>query len=517
MDEIISQIINRINSETGWSNNQKIRYAYIELGKNIHKNFEFFYSCFDVMHEKNYTPEQLMQIYNNEEFTNFTICKDCVRMLKYIFDNCNIETQVMSYCKPYNYLVNGENVSIYHTFLCVNGDNDKKYFLTLNSDLANIQMHFQTEHFANNIDYFDEDGNQIYNGPKIEHSIMTFKELRELDNSLGYMQCVNEDNEIINLDYTNSIFDAIFKQNQKYNNYLDRIVYSENNVFYFKMLELLKSQDKDLLITDFKNINVVDVFKLEYFTCNLIKEKMHDDYNVIYNETDEQKLDEMLNSFDAENYLIYLYNKIPNNSLSNDIYNPKALLANCISFFRILEDITLNQKYNQNLYNKLNKLISKISYCFTDKCYRPNFNGEQSNDYILKKIELVLSDLLDCGFNTVFSEMELGEKISILDKLFEKTFPELKLCKDASKIDTKQNNRINRYIFFDKEANEYKYLIEIDSHNDENAINLVYNLSNGKNYIEGYDGDVSLFELLSNDKNIFYSNRVYKDNKLPIK
>ena len=75
-------------------------------------------------------------------------------------------------------------LDINHYFLCVN-DGKINYFLTLLSDLANIQNGLQTEHFGTNIKYYKEDDNgdlkQIYKAAEIEHGIITPEKLKEID------------------------------------------------------------------------------------------------------------------------------------------------------------------------------------------------------------------------------------------------------------------------------------------------------------------------------------------------
>ena len=98
MQEELNRIINHINSQTDWGNNEKLRYAYIELGKLVHKDPIFFYTIKNFLNEKEdlrYDIDTVDKIMNSNNDFNYTvICKNSADMLKYIFDHVGIESEI---------------------------------------------------------------------------------------------------------------------------------------------------------------------------------------------------------------------------------------------------------------------------------------------------------------------------------------------------------------------------------------------------------------------------------------
>lgn len=183
--KVSSEIISRINPE--WTDLQKIRFVYIELGKYLEKNTDFFLN--KKMTNGKMSSAELLEIYQENIIgvsfrDNFqeqyqVICRSAALFLKTIYDELGIESQYVYTLK--------EEEGIRHWFLAAKDGADGKFvFLTLAADLANIKNNFPTEHFANNILY-EYDGIQYYDAPsEIDHKAMTPQEIEELDFSLGY-------------------------------------------------------------------------------------------------------------------------------------------------------------------------------------------------------------------------------------------------------------------------------------------------------------------------------------------
>ena len=117
MESIINDIIQIINN-SDWNVDKKIRYAYLELGKHIHKNVEFFYTLFNKIKNGKYSSDEIKTIYTSNLFTDNVICRDVVLMLKYIFDNCGIESDVRRFCQVQECIVDGEKIGIQHKENC---------------------------------------------------------------------------------------------------------------------------------------------------------------------------------------------------------------------------------------------------------------------------------------------------------------------------------------------------------------------------------------------------------------
>ena len=94
MKNKLDQIIQEINDHPEWNKNTKIRYAYIELGKLVHKDYMFFYTIQNnlLTQEKQkieYNFETVERIMNTPNLFDYSvICRNTAEMLKYILTNC---------------------------------------------------------------------------------------------------------------------------------------------------------------------------------------------------------------------------------------------------------------------------------------------------------------------------------------------------------------------------------------------------------------------------------------------
>ena len=64
INEIISNIVNSVNKN--WPKLYQIRYAYVELGKYLQKNTDFFFSVDKKLGQNNLTYDEIAAIYNEE-------------------------------------------------------------------------------------------------------------------------------------------------------------------------------------------------------------------------------------------------------------------------------------------------------------------------------------------------------------------------------------------------------------------------------------------------------------------
>ena len=270
MQEQINKIINDVNEHASWNLNTKIRYIYIELGKIVHLNYRFFYSIYQLLdNSTKYTVDELKDMYDNTKPTYYAICKDLAYMLKMIFDGCNIESEIRDTCEQDTYKLDGKEFIARHFFVCVTGDHNKKYFLTLALDLPFIQMGMETEHFATNIVYKNYAGQQVYNGEQIHNTVMPKSELKKIDLELGYLGKNTEGKD----DYYNYSFKLLKESCKRYKNYIECLSTNKNNELYKLTIEHL-SEDSDSLSFDITKISPLkwDVFKLK--VSQLIKDKI---------------------------------------------------------------------------------------------------------------------------------------------------------------------------------------------------------------------------------------------------
>ena len=359
-NEIITQELNHIilviNNMKSWDDDTKIRYAYIELGKLIHKNVMFFYTIQNNLkgadkEEIRLKSNDISDIMNDDSFINSVVCITSANMLKYIFDNTNIESKIMETAKSDIYVDQYGEAKITHFFVCVTGNDSKKYFLTLNADLHNIQSGFATEHFANNIPYMYETGERAYVGEEIHNTVLTDEEIRVLDERIGYLNTYFNDSE--DLSYNDDI-----------NVLLRRLYYNKNS--YQSMLARETSQYFDLvkLLNGDKSLeevlkNPTNIYKDNseiYLHANLreidenrwndIKkfafvktiDKYFIEYNITFSNEDIDLLVSKISNLEFSDILNILRKNIPQEKKGDDL-SPNAVLAKLEGFLNSIDEL----------------------------------------------------------------------------------------------------------------------------------------------------------------------------------
>ena len=138
MQEELNRIIDYINSRTDWGKLEKMRFAYIELGKLVHKDVFFFYTIQNNLlngkEEFQYDIDTIDRLVNSTNAFDYkVICKNSADMLKYIYDHVGIECELRKTIKTDLYKSGDKEVVINHYFLVATGDEDKKYIYDLKS------------------------------------------------------------------------------------------------------------------------------------------------------------------------------------------------------------------------------------------------------------------------------------------------------------------------------------------------------------------------------------------------
>ena len=193
IDEVANSILSGINPN--WSNLYKIRYIYLELGKILSKDTDFFFSCDNKLFEYNLSYEEIKDIYESTTGKDFkVICRSACEILRYVLKKAGIEAEVIKQInKPININIDDKDLTINHYFLVAyDDDNNNAYFMTLASDLPFIKEGMKTRLFANDIPYkrINQDGieEQVYEGNEINNTVLSIDELRKIDEDIGYIK-----------------------------------------------------------------------------------------------------------------------------------------------------------------------------------------------------------------------------------------------------------------------------------------------------------------------------------------
>jgi len=502
MQEKLDIIIENINNNPNWSQNVKIRYAYIELGKIIHKNVNFFYTLYNKLGDKNLKTPELNEILSNK-FNESVICRTSAEMLKYIFDNTGISSKIIKTISEEKYQDEYGTTIINHYFLSAQGDDNKNYFLTLTADLHNIQAGFKTEHFAGNIPYRDKNGQQIYEGEEIKNFPMSAKEIEFLDQQIGYS------NDKYQQLYTDDLFRIINNAYYTNNYYLN--ILSKQTDFYYDLISLINGSESE----ETECINV-ELFKVKEETWNIVKKfvyytsmkKIFFDNEIELSVDEIQELTNLLNSNNFNEFNILLKEKLKNIPFKTkiDIFNPRAVLNKINEFVEDIDNIKNLSRDNSEeikiFKEKFEFDMNKICSYFIESKYLPPKNKRFTSEYIAHKIIVAFHQIFDFGNITSFNSMKVGEQSTIIGKILEIILKELEPKKHNPNYDSKKSpvkNRIITSVIIDKETNEYKYLMYITNDNYasdgnyDNGITLIFDLKN--NYIIS---DVGLGEIFLN-------------------
>lgn len=522
IDELANTIISKI--DPNWPNIYKIRYIYLELGKILAKDTDFFFSCDNKLFEYNLGYQEIKEIYESKTGKDFkVICRSASEILKYVLKKVGIESKVIKQInKPINITIDNKDLEINHYFLAVY-DNDKTYFMTLASDLPFIKEGMKTRLFANDIPYkrINQDGieEQIYEGDKINNSILSIDELRTIDEKIGYINTYyNYDNEDHHkkekyLQYNDAIL-LMIKDEMNYNKLYYKIEAEKTN--FYRSLYMFKGYNNRIISLSYNDFDQITKKDWKIWIRNLaymITKKLI----AITNE----KLEYNFRNFEYNDWLSYICNKLQTNillQLNDNNYNEsfenlyidkdfkynkwsKKIKKefNYTSTYDYNNIITILDKTNAlvNYINtengNFNELLNKLAFHFIRREYIIS-NKEQENfipnEYIAHKFRILFNYLFGCNYDTNdFNNREYSEQIVIIKEIIDLMFPELN--QNNSNINNYNNkysatqNRIHIYPV--KSMNDLQYSIVFNIIGDNQLGDYYYLYNPKKNYFKSVD------------------------------
>ncbi len=463
IEKLAEEIINGI--DPSWDTLTKIRYVYIEVGKRVVRDTDFFFSVDEKLGDKNLTVDEIVQIYDSEYGRgNKVICKSASNILKKVYDKLGIESKLIRYNNSVHWQNGKDILTIYHWFLAVK-DGDKTYFLTLNSDLPNIQMGLKTEHFANMIRHtriINGERVQIYEGEPITESIVDEKRLAEIDRKIGYIKNyyrVDSKSRKSN-DFKQDYDDAglVMLKNEIRGNklYYDLITYESDFYSYFQRIRLENGEKKSLFDEKVANISDEMWLKWKKKICKAVLEKLEKmlgiELNVIpYLDSKDWNYDIWLmrlcvlcedrilsyfnynNAVDTKDLRVDVQN-FKFNKWSGKIKTAFGYRNNPYDYNNVLLIIEkLNAIINavdRKDIKSFNKLYSLLAFHFipSNTIYENNIDGEGylSNLYIAKKFQKIFVNTFSCNsIRTNFNDMNYSEQVVIIKRVLEILFPEI--------------------------------------------------------------------------------------------
>lgn len=550
INEIINNIVLGVNSE--WPTINKIRYAYVELGKYLQKDTDFFFSVDKKLGSNNLTYEEISEIYNDETvLSTNVICKSASRLLKMVLDRLGIESKlVKSINNVMEYSDNDRNISINHWMLAAN-DGEHEYFCTLSSDLPYIQMGMETKHFAVNIPYVKElsDGTivQVYEGEEIKHSVLSHEQLKGIDIDIKYIKDYyryndsNQSSKDWHLQYGNASLNML-KDCIRGNKLFYELEINKSD-FFHNMMQFEGENGRTISFYDtpISSLSDGDWNKWIKVVCGEVLNKIsailgYDIYPIPPLESDHWNYEAWLLSLsfkiEDELYKFFDLEKDEINELSIQVDNFKynkwskklkqKLDINGIyeheNIILILDKLNalVNCIKSKGKNGNMNSLLTSLSYHFINvyNLYENNIDeeGKLSSYYIANKFDEMFEKVFSCNeITTNFNMMSYSEQVVIIKEVLAIMFPEISV-ENSSMVDGYDErfspvlNRIQIYPVKSKATGDYSIVFSVIGDDMDDDFYFFYDLkTNNFNYCNILD--------INNDY-IFVSNRM--KNKLSI-
>lgn len=526
-DEIVASM------DQNWPIIYKIRYIYLEVGKRLYRDTDFFFSVDGKLAEQNLTVSEIKDIYNNNLGRDLkVICKSASYILKLTYDKANIRAKMVETNTTIAALSDEEEFLINHWMLAVYDDEeDKTYFATLTPDLPYIQMNMETRHFGSNIPYKrDFNGNlfQVYKGDEINHSVISRERLKEIDTAIGYLKSYYRYND------RNQEDKEWFMQYDNAALYMLRDHLRDNKLYY--SMEITETDFyKDLTEFYGENNRLISFVSGEDFKltkedwncwikimCRHVQEKIenilgysivvipmleHKDWNydswllnlcsqlqdmVTRKLTIKEGVTESKPKVDFYNFKYNKWFKSLKKCYDFDISEKK--LVNILEMLNKMNTIVNYLKAEQN-NRKLSSLFENLATHFipNDLIYENNIDEEGclSNYYIANKFNKVFPRVFSCNEEIMpFNKMGYSEQTVIIKELLNIMFPEVTFSNSCQieNYDDNYNavsNRIQIYQLKSKKDGEYSVLFNIIGGNQKGDYYFFYDLK--KNTFEVAD------------------------------
>lgn len=157
------------NLPKGLSELETVRYVYLELGKLFNYDTHYAYNF-------NYTSRQnIFEKGKNPTFDSYdVICNSSAEILVYVLKRLNINAECFY------------NANISHAEAIIHSSNNKLYCCNFSGDFHFIQSNRKTKYFCNELFLEEFYKDKIKNHFGVEPSFIKKKELKRIDDKLGY-------------------------------------------------------------------------------------------------------------------------------------------------------------------------------------------------------------------------------------------------------------------------------------------------------------------------------------------
>ncbi len=416
------EIIDGVNPN--WNLNQRMRYVYMMAGKKLTKNVNFFYGLDKKLGNKSLSYDEIKKIYlDNKIDYNEIICKSVSLFLKDIYEEIGVATKLMksmAFQRIYDEN-HQEYFDVYHYFLCCTGEDNKKYFLSLSSDLMNIQNNWQTKHFATTINYFQREikGQKTvaYHGDMIDESVMSLDELIELDNSIGLgvnkeslalnnLVCYENGLPLNSVTYKNSPFIYQHIKGELVNRYTNYL--SQNTDFYHNAFIFPNTDGKIISLNDIKLSDLTEEdldawykYMLEKNSLTNVKDKIEVN----------NKIKAMYEKLKKMRLLIISLNAVEDEEQKKEIVNQIKVIRNsCYSLLDFISYFFVNKNIKGNKLGSV-KSTAYLKYRFENLfAYFMVLNQSEPSmlsrsNGLAEKLELIDEVMIDLFGGKIYSKI----------------------------------------------------------------------------------------------------------------
>lgn len=397
-----------------WSKNEAMRYAYVTLGKQLSKSARFFFSLEGKFGQCGLSVEDMRNIHFSNASYEVT-CYVSAKMLKSIFEELGIKSKILQSTSARPYTMNGETLDIYHSYLLCEGDNDKKYFMSINSDLVNLKYNFKTEHFAGDVPYVFN-GAQTYQGEEILYSKLSPEELLAIDKKIGYAFPVTEKG-VTKYIYANNdpVHDYFGRQRRAEELFLMDNISSIDRNFTSdieKLFSKFKRADGSSK-TNYTELTTEERRKVEWYiykkSMNLIKRIIHinPDDEIFAKEIPDLFKQESLDFKEIQNKtkeLIFKYQKPNSENTSQDFRkNPFMITSTALQLVRAIEnfsnpEMSKTENDRTKLFEHYQELHKRVATLFVNSDTLNSYLGDKhaKNSFLMKKIMLSVEKDFEC-------------------------------------------------------------------------------------------------------------------------
>lgn len=541
INDLVNLVTSKVNPE--WPTIYKIRYVYLEIGKHLYKDADFFFSADGKLGSANLSVSEIKEIYYSELGRTVNdkylrvICKSASHILKLAYDKLGIDSNLVETNTTAAAVSEDEEFLINHWFLAIHDDeNDKIYFATLIPDLPYIQLNMATKHFGVNISYkknYKGEILQVYKGDEIKHSVIPKDKLKEIDMAIGYINKYYHYNNKSQVDanwflqyddaslyilrdnlrddklfYELEIEDTSFYENltnfkDENNNEIsflndDINSMSDSDWNYWIKLLCKNVLDKIQELLGYE-VNVLPNFDSKYWNydswlMNLCSQIQYD----IFLSLNDGRKDDFSNIYiDVNDFKYNKWSKKVKNHFDKKINNFDY--GNILLILDKLNNL-INCVNNKNKSGNFNNLFLGIAYHFIEPShlYENNISrdGFLSNYYIANKFNKLFRKVFSCNeLVTEFNNMGYAEKVTIIKNVLLMMFPEI--TKDNSCMLKEYNdeyhpifNRIQIYPIKNKENGYFSILFNILGETDYyffyNAKTNTFRVSNALDIYNDY-------------------------------